>query len=88
VEDAIGVAQLFIGYTDKYLVNGIVEVAFYSEDRDHQIDLRLDHEKGVISVEAQYDDGTQLKRIVGPDSDEYLDILAIMVGMNTEINVS
>jgi hypothetical protein len=87
VEDAIGVAQLFISSTDRYLVDGIGEVAFYSDDGDHEIELRLDHEKKVISIEAQRGDEMRHKRVVSPDSEEYVDFLAIMVGANTVVNL-
>jgi len=85
VEDAIGIAQLFISSTDKFLINGLGKAAFYSESRDYQINLWLESEKSCITVEAEYEDGTYHKRFVSIDSDEYLEILAIMVGLNTEI---
>lgn len=87
VEDAIGVAQLFISSTDRYLVGGIGRVAFYSDDGDHEIELRLDYEKRVISIEAQRGDETRRKRCVSPDSEEYVGFLAIMVGANTVVNL-
>lgn len=86
VEDAVGVAQLFINYTDKYLVDGMGRTAIYADSLDYEITFWLDRVNKGIVVEARYPEGEPHKRSVSHGSDEYLEVLAVVVGLNTQIH--
>ncbi len=85
VEDALDVATLFIGYTEKFLFSAITECNPPIDIGYSNIEVKLNYKEGeIIFYELGSKNGKLIRNIkkkVSSDSDEYIEYLKWFIGL-------